>query len=60
MYKTPDELTVLQFFWKNSRSIEILKEGNLQRIRFRVKDYVRDFLFLVEKRYFGDWSVFDA
>ena len=61
MYKTPEELTVLQFFWKSSRSIEILKEGNLQRIRFRVKDYVSDILFIVvEKRDFGDWSVIEA
>ena len=57
MYKTTEELTALQFFWKNSRSIEILKEGNLQRIRFRVKDYVCDFLFFIEEKVDGDWSV---
>ena len=54
MYKTTEELTALQFFWKNSRSIEILKEGNLQRIRFRVKDYVRNFFF-----FFGWEKVID-
>lgn len=32
---------VLEFFWKNSRSVEIVKDGELQKMFFRIKDEVR-------------------
>ena len=40
VYESSEEIPVLEYFWKNSRSIEIMKDGELQKIHFRVKDEV--------------------
>ncbi len=43
MYTGDAEVSVLLFFWKNSSTVEIVKDDYLQRIRFRVKDYVSNY-----------------
>ena len=47
VYESSEEIPVLEYFWKNSRSIEIMKDGELQKIHFRVKDEVSNWIWTI-------------
>ena len=49
LYESSEEIPVLEYFWKNSRSIEIMKDGELQKIHFRVKDEVSNSISYFKK-----------
>ena len=40
MYESREEVDILEYMRDNSSSIEIMKDGELQKIHFRVKDVV--------------------
>lgn len=40
MYESKSEKSILEYFKANSKSIEVMKDGELQKIHFRVKDEV--------------------